>query len=158
MLHTPPLLFGSLDRQRELGARATGYVDRATTMLRRARSVVEDDRVNLVTLLNTRRDALATLLGGYQRFKHGCIFDPVIAHGTASSQIVARRMKTECWMMGHVFGEYHARWSRVDVAGQWKTYRGEMLDTADRLLGHIEIEHDAMTKLLTISGMYAAFA
>lgn len=146
-------LFTSAAARRALHREADAFVDRATAMIHRARMLVVADRLDAAPLLAGRRAALSRHLHLYQQFKHCRVFDPVVAHGTASSRVVARTLKAECVQMGGIFGAYHARWSRME-AGEWPRYRRDMIETVDLLLIHLEAERGAIRQLLMISDFY----
>ena len=152
MIADPSLFSSPLGRQ-ALKLETEAFVGRAIAMIRRARAVVVKDRVEAAGLLASRRVALCQHLQRYQQFKHGCIFDPVVRYGTASSQVVARTLKAECVQMGEVFGNYHARWARMEAA-EWPLYRRDMIETVDILVGHLDKEHRAIGQLLTIAEFY----
>lgn len=147
-------LFGPAAAREALHREGEGYVIRAFSMLRRARALVTDDRVGNVALLGQQRERLAVHLGRYQRFKHSQIFDPVVEHGPASSKIVARTMKFDCFQLGETFTAYHARWRHLR-APEWSTYRADMIATTDLLRTSMEAELRAIQQLLMISHLYA---
>ena len=122
-------------------------------MIGRARALVLGDRVRAISLLTKRRIALGACLQAYQRFKHGSIFDPVVRHGSASSQIVARTMKTDCLELGAVFGAHHAQWLALHPA-DWRAYRADTLSVSDMLIVRMEAELRAIRQLLMIADFY----
>jgi len=150
----PAPLFGPAAARDALQREAEQYVARAFTMTRRARALVANDRVARLALLGRQRDRVAAHLARYQRFKHSRIFDPVVAHGPASSRIVARTMKVDCFHLGETFTAYHARWRHLST-DEWSTYRRDMIDTVDLLHRSMEAELRAIRQLLMISGFYA---
>jgi hypothetical protein len=149
----PAPLFGTSATREALGQQAEAYVSRALVMLGRARAVVRDDRVDAIDLLTARRGALGRHFQGYQKFKHGSIFDPVVRDGTASSKVVARTMKVDCVLLGELFCTYHMRWLRLCPA-EWSVYRRDMEATAATLEQHLTAELRAMRQLLLISNLY----
>lgn len=146
-------LFGA--GQGALLCEADGYVARARTMLRRAHVLVMADRVDSIPLMTRHRDRLTAHLRRYQRFKHERIFDPVLRHGPASSRIVARQMKVDCYELGETITAYHARWRHLGV-GEWPTYRADMLQTAGVIERGMAAELRAIRQLLMIAHHYAA--
>ena len=151
----PVSLFGPDAARAALHREGEAYVARACTMMRRARALVVGDRVANVDLLAQQRERLAVDLARYQRFKHQRIFDPVVAHGSASSKIVARTMKFDCFQLGETFTAYHARWRHLR-ASEWSVYRRDMIDTVDLLHTSLAAEARAIRQLLLISHFYAA--
>jgi hypothetical protein len=149
----PVSLFGPPAARDALQHQGEAYVARAITMIRRARALVEDDRVGNVALLAQQSDRLAAHLGRYQRFKHGQIFDPVVDHGPASSKIVARTMKFDCFQLGETFAAHHARWRHLR-APEWAIYRADMIATTELLRTSMEAELRAIRQLLMISHFY----
>lgn len=151
----PPSLFGSAEARAALHNEAEAYVSRAFTMMRRAEALVAGERIGSLALLAGNRDRLTAHLGRYQRFKHGQIFDPVVSHGPASSRIVARTMKLDCFQLGEVVTAYHARWRHLR-ATEWTIYRAEMAETIAMLQRSMEAELRAIRQLLMISTLYVA--
>lgn len=150
----PVSLFGPAAARDALHGESRFYVARALCMLRRAHALVAADRVDTIALLGQQSDRLAVHLGRYQRFKHGRIFDPVVEHGPASSRIVARTMKFDCFQLGETFTAYHARWRHLR-APEWSSYRADMIATTDLLRTSLEAELRAIHQLLLISTLYA---
>ena len=151
----PPSLFGPPEARTALQDRAEAYVSRAFTMMRRAEALVAGGRIGSLALLAGNRDRLTAHLGRYQRFKHGEIFDPVVLHGPASSKIVARTMKLDCFHLGEVVTAHHTRWRHLR-ASEWPMYRAEMIETVTMLRRSMEAELRAIRQLLMISTLYVA--
>jgi len=145
--------FSTLNQREALRLEASAYVARARTMMARARALVEADRVDAIALLTLRRAGLACHFQRYQRFKHGRIFDPVVARGLSSSALVARSMKVDCLQLGEVFGGYHARWRALRPTS-WDAYRRDMLATTTMLGEHLDAELRAIGQLLAIAAFY----
>lgn len=146
-------LFGPEPARDALCREADWYVARATLMMRRARLLVLDDRVDCTTLLTARRGSLGEHFRRYQRFKHGMIFDPVVQHGRPSSKVVARSMKVDCMALAEHFSAYQIRWHRV-CQSDWLFYRADMLCTTDSMATHLDAELRAIRQLLMISEFY----
>lgn len=127
---------------------AEAFVAEAVQIVTCARALVELDRLEAAELLQIDRARVVELLGRYQRFKHGVIFDPVIRSGDKARSATARMLKCECVMMGETFGGYVSRWQHVNVADDWQSYRHEMIAMSDQLLEHLRVEHEAITALL----------
>jgi len=124
-------------------------------MIDAAQNVVAQDGPPQVADMNRRRDALAELLGRYQRFKHRDVFDPVVKLGSASRAIAARRMKTECILMGQQFEQYCTRWTGLSTASDWQAYRVDMRTICDQLVEHLRSEAVALRWLTAIEDLYA---
>ena len=152
-LVAPAPSFESPDRQTALANEADAYVERALTMLRRARALVAADRSSSLELLTARRSALGGLFQRYQKFKHGQIFDPVVRHGRASSRVIAQTMKLDCMELGETFSAYHNRWLGCR-AKDWDRYARDMLATTEMLMTNLAAELRAMRQLLMISDLY----
>lgn len=148
-------LFGSGTTHGALLDEADAYVVRARTMLRRAHVLIMADRVGSNALMARHRDRLTAHLRRYQRFKHERIFDPVLRHGLASSRIVARRMKLDCYQLGETITAYHARWRYLSAA-EWPAHRADMLLIAGIIERSMQAELRAIRQLLMISTHYAA--
>jgi len=136
-----------------LSQEAEYFVRRALSMMSRASILVKADRQDAIALLCASRTRLAKHFKRYQIFKHGRIFNPVIASGSASSKVVARGMKVDCMQLGEMFGAYHTRWQGLR-SEDWLSYRHDMLATVEVLRVHIESELRAMHQLLMISELY----
>ncbi|GAA4221623.1 hypothetical protein GCM10022253_28100 [Sphingomonas endophytica] len=152
-LSQEPSLFGSTDQRTALRAQAEAYVLRANLMMRRARILVTQDRVDACALLTDRRNALGQHFQRYQRLKHGSIFDPIVAYAPTSSKIVARGMKIDCMELGQEFVAYQTRWLRVPPS-EWRWYKADMLATADKLSLHLDAELRAIRQLLMVAEFY----
>lgn len=148
-----PILFGSSDQRAALRVQAESYVLRASLMMRRARMLVTNDRVDTCALLTDRRTALGRHFQHYQRLKHGCIFDPIVAYAPTSSKIVARGMKIDCLELGQEFVAYQTRWLRVPPS-EWRWYKADMLATVDKLSLHLDAELRAIRQLLMVAEFY----
>lgn len=132
----------------DIRADADRFVNEASELVSRARALVEMDQVGASEIVTIDRARVFELLCRYQRFKHGAIFDPVIQAGHKGRSAAARSLKCECIMMGEAFGAYFTRWQHVNVAGDWKAYRGETLGMSEQLLCHLRVEHAAIVSLL----------
>ncbi len=131
---------------------AEAFVAEAVQIVTCARALVELDRTEASELLQIDRGRVSELLGRYQRFKHGVIFDPVIESGDKARSATARLLKCECVMMGEAFGRYVSRWQHVNVADDWQAYRADMIAMSGQLLEHLRVEHAAITALLDGAG------
>jgi hypothetical protein len=147
-----PLLHTQIAR-RALRAEAEAHVRRISTTLRRSRTLAAAGRSGTTDLLAARRGVACDLLHHYQRFKHGRIFDPVVAHGPASSKVVARSMKSDCVTLGLSFAAFHARWDGVRAA-EWPAYREDLLVNVDGMLAALASELRAIDQLLAIAELY----
>lgn len=139
----PPARFSSTTK-----SEADRFVAEATLIVTTARALVELDETGASELLRIERNRVFELLGRYQRFKHGVIFDPVIHAGDQAQSAIARLLKCECVLMGEAFSSYFSRWEHVDVAANWLAYRVSMLKMTEQLLEHLRVEHAAITSLL----------
>jgi hypothetical protein len=148
-----PILFGSSGQRKALRVQAESYVLRASLMMRRARTLVTNDRVGACALLTDRRTALGQHFQRYQRLKHGSIFDPIVAYAPTSSKIVARGMKIDCMELGQEFAAYQTRWLRVPPS-DWRWYKADMLATVDKLSLHLDAELRAIRQLLMVAEFY----
>lgn len=151
----PPLLFGSLASIQTLEAEAEHFVALALTMMIRARHLVEANRVGAIALLNARRKRLGEHFRRYQIFKHGQIFDPVIAFGPASSKIVAQGMKIDCLQLGETFSAYNDRWRKLSLR-DWPSYRRDMIAHVEMITVNLQAELRAMRQLLMIAKFRAS--
>ncbi|RYF19584.1 MAG: hypothetical protein EOO77_09820 [Oxalobacteraceae bacterium] len=127
---------------------AERFVTEAVQIVMTARALVELDTITAADLLRIDRARCFELLGRYQRFKHGVIFDPVIQADDKARSATARMLKCECVMMGEAFSAYVARWQHTDVTQEWKSYRSDMVVMTEQLLEHLRVEHAAIICLL----------
>ncbi|WP_419825373.1 hypothetical protein [Sphingomonas sp.] len=91
---------------------------------------------------------MVRLLREYQLFKHGEIFDPTIAGGTARQVALARELKARCIAAGERYAEHSKRWSMTDVAGEWPDYKLALHAIIDALRDHMRDEREAVALLL----------
>ncbi|MFK3891269.1 hypothetical protein [Sphingomonas sp. NPDC079357] len=152
-LSEAPILFGSSDQRKALRIEVERYVMRASLMMRRARMLVTNDRVDACALLTDRRTALGQHFQRYQRLKHGSIFDPIVAYAPTSSKIVARGMKIDCMELGQEFVAYQTRWLRVPRS-EWRWYKADMIATVDKLSLNLDAELRAIRQLLMVAEFY----
>ncbi|MEI5686480.1 hypothetical protein [Sphingomonas kyungheensis] len=127
---------------------ADRFVAEAMTFLRDARALVIADTRAAAATLTRNREGIFALLGDYQRFKHGRVFDPVIAEGHGRRGATARLLKCECVLMGDSFAAYVSRWQHADLAAEWPAYRRDMMTITEQLLDHLRVEQAAIASLL----------
>lgn len=108
----------------------------------------EDARLELARL---RWEALRRLRA-YQIFKHGEIFDPLLASGSVDQRRAAGRMKERCLAMGERFVRYVNRWGIDDAAAEWDEYRIAVRLMTDALMKHIAEERRDVPQLLVDTG------
>lgn len=127
---------------------ADRFVAEATSLLRDAQALVIADARAAAATLTRNRARIFALLGDYQRFKHGRVFDPVIAEGHGRRCATARLLKCECVLMGDSFAAYVSRWQHADLAADWPAYRRDMMTITEQLLDHLRVEQAAIAALL----------
>ncbi|WP_446690332.1 hypothetical protein [Sphingomonas sp. XXL09] len=132
----------------DIRADADQFVNEARELVTRARALVETDQISVSEIISIDRGRVFELLGRYQRFKHGAIFDPVIQAAQKQRSATARLLKCECILMGEAFSTYFTRWQHVNVADDWQAYRREMLAMSEQLLRHLQVEHAAIVSLI----------
>ncbi|MBJ6122145.1 hypothetical protein [Sphingomonas mollis] len=132
-------------------ARLHEHQDRILTILDRATNLIHGDPDRNRAGLATSRWEMARRLREYQLFKHRELFDPMIAGGDPDQRRRARLMKADCILLSEDFQTHVARWSGVDVADDWITYRRAMLAITTRLRGAVMRERHEFSQTLRMA-------
>jgi hypothetical protein len=100
-----------------------------------------------VKALSQARWELARTLRAYQLYKHGSIFDPIIAREQGDRVTMARSMRADCIRMGEEYRLYVLKWSAVSVIDVWAEYRSAAIGIIGRLRAHLESERKGIVQL-----------
>ena len=136
-MRTPDPLPRLYDQQ----TRILAQIESATALLRL------DPLVARAPLARARW-TLARMLREYQLFKHREIFDPAIAGGDEREVAAACDLRASCIAAGDAFTAYVARWSSLDIAALWDSYRPAMRRMAGELRTHLVRERAQVERLL----------
>ena len=117
-------------------------------IMRGAEPLLTDPSLRDVAALARSRWALMRALTAYQHFKHGEIFDPVIARRLLGDDGRAERLKRACLAISEDFRGHVAKWSACDVTGEWAQYQPAGLAMIARLRAHIARERGEVEVLL----------
>ncbi|HEX8554104.1 MAG TPA: hypothetical protein VF695_05310, partial [Sphingomonas sp.] len=110
----------------------------------------------LVRLARARWEALR-LIRAYQLFKHGELFDPLIACGTPDQRRLAERMKTRCIESVQRFVDHVTAWNMADAATEWDRYRAALTVLVEDMRAEILAERrDAETLLSGVAQIRTA--
>ena len=124
------------------------HQERVLDVLRRGVAAVDDGPATMLPSNAGLRAEMADALGGYQRFKHGHIFDPAIASGDRQRVVLARHMKISCISAGEVFRVHMAHWTPERIAADWPGYKAASRLTANQLRRHVVTEAEGIADLL----------
>jgi hypothetical protein len=124
------------------------HQDRLLALVAEAEALVEAEPDRSAHRLATIRWEMVRLMREYQLFKHGEIFDPMIASGSATQAALARDLKARCHAASDRYVEHTRRWSTGGIMVEWADYRLAVLAMADAVRDHMQQEREAVTMLL----------
>lgn len=119
---------------------------RVIAILDGVETALRENRQDVAALAQSRW-ALTRTLTAYALYKHGRVFDPIIAARDSRRAEAARALKAECLRRGDEFRRHVMRWSAADVLGDWDTHRAETLALIARLRVHLDRERAAVRAL-----------
>jgi hypothetical protein len=122
------------------------HQDRVRAIVDRIDTILRADRRDTVALAQARW-TLTRVLNAYALFKHGRVFDPIIASRDPARAPAARALKEECLRVGDLFRAHVLRWSAADVGAEWDGYRHDTLALIARLRSHLDRERAAVLAL-----------
>jgi len=130
-------------------AQLDAYQDRVHALVNTARELIRQPPALAQPGIAKVRWHLLRVLREYQLFKHGEIFDPLIAANRTDLAVMARRLKTACIAAGEAYQSHTMRWTEQGALDNWEEYRRAVLAIVEQVDKHLAAERAAVVTLLS---------